>query len=107
MAMERRSPPNLGLLITSTVRSESRNIISGIQYDTDIPYPVSHYAEGSLMPILIQRMIFDLVPQRSPFLIRPIVRKVFDQLIKLLVEPEIKKNLTMVCDDELEDLFIY
>lgn len=49
------------------------------------------------MPILIQRMIFDYVPKNAPFWIRPTVRTVFDQLKKLLVEPEIKKNLTMVC----------
>ena len=49
------------------------------------------------MPILIQRMIFDYVPKNAPFWIRPIVRTVFDQLQTLLVEPEIKKNLKMVC----------
>jgi len=56
----------------------------------------SHYAEGTLMPIFIQRMIFDFVPKNAPFLIRPIVKMVFGQLITLLVEPEIKKNLTMI-----------
>lgn len=56
----------------------------------------SHYAEGSLMPILIQRLIFEHVPKNSPFWIRPIVNRVFTQLNKLLVEPEIKKNLTMI-----------
>jgi len=56
----------------------------------------SHYAEGSLMPILIQRLIFENVPKNSPFWIRPIVNQVFTQLNKLLVEPEIKKNLMMI-----------
>jgi len=56
----------------------------------------SHYAEGSLMPILVQRIIFDYVPKSAPFLIRPILNRVFAQLNKLLVEPEIKKNLTMI-----------
>lgn len=49
------------------------------------------------MPILVQKIIFDAVPKRAPFLIRPILNRVFTQLKKLLVEPEIKKNLTMVC----------
>lgn len=49
------------------------------------------------MPILIQRMIFDYVPKNAPFWIRPIVKTVFDQLKSLLVAPEIKKNITMVC----------
>ena len=58
------------------------------------------------MPILFQRMIFDLVPKNSPFLIRPIVKMVFNQLKTLLVEPEIKKNLAMVCGGS-SFLFIY
>jgi len=56
----------------------------------------SHYAEGTLMPILIQGMIFDFILKNAPFWIRPIIRKVFDQVKKILVEPEIKKNLTMI-----------
>jgi len=56
----------------------------------------AHYAEGSLMPVLVQKIIFDMVPKRAPFLVRPIVNKVFAQLNKLLVEPEIKKHLTMI-----------
>jgi hypothetical protein len=98
MAMERRFSPSLGLLITFTVRSGT-SYRAQYDSDTDIHIPVSHYAEGTLMPILIQRMIFDYVPKNAPFWIRPIVRTVFDQLKKLLVEPEIKKNLKMVCGD--------
>jgi len=60
-------------------------------------YLVAHYAEGSLMPILIQSIIFDHIPKNAPFWIRPILNRVFAQLNKLLVEPEIKKHVTMVC----------
>jgi len=56
----------------------------------------SHYAEGTLMPILIQRMIFNFAPKNAPLSIRPVVKTVFDQLKTLLVAPEIKKNLTMI-----------
>ena len=49
------------------------------------------------MPILIQRMIFNFAPQNAPLSIRPVVKTVFEQLKTLLVIPEIKKNLTMVC----------
>jgi len=48
------------------------------------------------MPILIQKYIFTLVPQQSPFFIRPIASLIFGQLEKLLSAPEIKKNLAMV-----------
>jgi len=56
----------------------------------------AHYAEGSLMPVLVQKIIFDMIPKKSPFFVRPIVSVVFAQLNKLLVDPEIKKHLTMI-----------
>jgi len=56
----------------------------------------SHYAEGTLMPVLFQRMIFEYVPKNSPFWIRPIIRPVFNQLEELLVKPEIKNNLALI-----------
>ncbi|TFK41552.1 thioredoxin-like protein [Crucibulum laeve] len=56
----------------------------------------THYAEGSLMPILVQKYIFDLIPKNTPFYIRPIVNMVFSQLDRQLVQPEIKKNLEYV-----------
>ena len=53
------------------------------------------------MPILVQRMIFNnmlnYVPKSTPLSVRPTVGKVSDQLKKLLVEPDLKKNLMMVC----------
>ena len=49
------------------------------------------------MPVLFQRMVFEYVPKNSPFWIRPIIRPVFNQLHELLVKPEIKNNLAMVC----------
>ncbi|KAF8804733.1 thioredoxin-like protein [Phlegmacium glaucopus] len=56
----------------------------------------AHYAEGSLMPILVQSIIFEHIPKNAPFWIRPILTRVFAQLIKLMVEPEIKKHATMI-----------
>ncbi|KAF8956330.1 thioredoxin-like protein [Flammula alnicola] len=56
----------------------------------------SHYAEGSLMPVIVQKITFDLIPKRSPFLIRPFVNMIFSQLNKQLVQPEMEKHLTMI-----------
>ncbi|KDR68456.1 hypothetical protein GALMADRAFT_257189 [Galerina marginata CBS 339.88] len=56
----------------------------------------SHYAEGSFMPVLIQKYIFDAVPKKSPFFIRPIANMIFGQLDKLLVIPEMTKHLAMI-----------
>ncbi|PPQ82930.1 hypothetical protein CVT26_005037 [Gymnopilus dilepis] len=56
----------------------------------------SHYAEGSLMPILVQKLIFDLVPKNSPFLLRPLVKSIFGKLDNLLVQSELKKHFAMI-----------
>jgi glutathione S-transferase len=56
----------------------------------------THYAEGSFMPILFNKYLFDLVPKNSPFFIRPIAKMIFGQLNAQLVEPELKKHLTMI-----------
>ncbi|EDR09487.1 uncharacterized protein LACBIDRAFT_319137 [Laccaria bicolor S238N-H82] len=56
----------------------------------------SHYAEGSFMPVLVQKLIFDIVPQRSPFYIRPFASMIFGQLNKQLVQPEITKHVALI-----------
>lgn len=48
------------------------------------------------MPIIVQGYIFDLVPKKSPFYIRPILNAIFGQMTKRMVQPQIKKHLSMV-----------
>lgn len=48
------------------------------------------------MPLAVNKLVFSIVPGRSPFLIRPIVRTVFDQLTNRLVNPQLKRNLDLV-----------
>ncbi|KAJ4468851.1 thioredoxin-like protein [Lentinula aciculospora] len=55
-----------------------------------------HYAEGTLMPILVQKLIFSLVPARSPWVIRWFLKVVFNELSRQIVEPELKKNIDMI-----------
>ncbi|KAJ3872941.1 thioredoxin-like protein [Lentinula edodes] len=55
-----------------------------------------HYAEGSLMPILVQKLIFSLIPARSPWLIRWFFNFIFNELARQIVEPELKKSVDMV-----------
>ncbi|KAK0192304.1 thioredoxin-like protein [Armillaria mellea] len=52
----------------------------------------THYAEGSLMPVLVMGLIFRFVPQQSPWFLRPFMRFIFSQLEKLLVKPELAKH---------------
>lgn len=50
----------------------------------------SHYPEGTVMPVLSQKLIFTLVPKRAPFFLRPVVKMIFGMLLNTLVEPRLK-----------------
>ncbi|KAF5390097.1 hypothetical protein D9757_003872 [Collybiopsis confluens] len=60
-----------------------------------------HYAEGTLMPILVNKLIFSLVPTYAPWFIRWFVKMIFNQVSQMVVEPELKKNINMI-DTHLE-----
>ena len=94
-------PPDSGFI--DNLYCEIRNIIFKLNMTRILIYilyilpPVSHYAEGTLMPILTQGLIFDNVSKKAPFWARPIIRSVLNPVKELLVNSEIKKNLAMVC----------
>lgn len=52
-----------------------------------------HYAEGSAMPLLLQKLLFTLAPKRAPGLLRPFVRPVFDRMLATLVDPQLKQHI--------------
>jgi glutathione S-transferase len=52
-----------------------------------------HYAEGSAMPPLVQKLIFSLLPKGSPLLIRPIARKIANQVMDRLINPQLKRHM--------------
>ena len=53
-----------------------------------------HYAEGSLMPPLLLKLVFTRVPQAPmPALVRPVVRRIADGVREQFVEPQIKLHL--------------
>lgn len=52
-----------------------------------------HYAEGSAMSPLLLKLLFSLMPQRSPALMRPIVRKVCDTALTTLVTPQLRTHM--------------
>jgi len=56
----------------------------------------THYAEGSLMPVLTNKFIFSLVPQRAPALMRPLIKPTFSMLNKKLVLPQIKSHCEFI-----------
>ena len=52
-----------------------------------------HYAEGSAMPPLLLKLLFTLMPKRAPALLRPLVRKVSNQVLTALVNPQLKQHM--------------
>ena len=56
-----------------------------------------HYAEGSAMPPLLLKLVFDRVETSpAPFFVRPILRQVAGRVKSTFVEPQIKLHLDYV-----------
>ncbi|AKS41163.1 glutathione S-transferase family protein [Wenzhouxiangella marina] len=55
-----------------------------------------HYAEGSLMPPLLLRLVFDMVSTRSPLLIKPLAKGISAQVGKAFINPQIRTHLDFV-----------
>jgi len=56
----------------------------------------THYAEGTFMPVIVYKTIFAIIPQRVPGLLRPLIKPVFTNINKKLVEPELKANCELI-----------
>ena len=53
-----------------------------------------HFAEGSAMPPLLMKLIFDRIKSAPmPFFIRPIARKIADRALSSFVVPNLERNL--------------
>ncbi|GJJ10257.1 hypothetical protein Clacol_004483 [Clathrus columnatus] len=61
---------------------------------TDLYY--THYSEGSLMPLLVNKIIFSIIPQKSPIFVRPLLKSVFQKVEKVLLHPELKKHIELI-----------
>ena len=49
----------------------------------------SHYTEGTLMPLLVNLYIYNLIPQQVPWILRPVFRFVFGALSSKMIEPRL------------------
>ncbi len=52
-----------------------------------------HYAEGSAMTPLLLKLVFDVMPRRSPGLMRPLVNAVAGRAKAGFVEPQLKAHM--------------
>ena len=59
-----------------------------------------HYAEGSLMPLLLMKLIFSRIPGRLPFFMRPVGRAIAAGANTTLLDPQIGSHF-MFLESEL------
>jgi glutathione S-transferase len=52
-----------------------------------------HFAEGSLMPPLVMKLVFDRVESGSPWLVKPIAGAIASKVKGLVVTPNLKRDL--------------
>ena len=57
-----------------------------------------HYAEGSLMPFLVMKLVFNKIRTDAPFLVRPIARAIAGQVGKQFLDPNIAAHLAFLAD---------
>jgi glutathione S-transferase len=55
-----------------------------------------HFAEGSAMPPLVTSLIFDEIPKRAPFLVRPIAAAISQTVQTGFLKPQIAKQLDLM-----------
>ncbi|TXH03229.1 MAG: glutathione S-transferase [Nevskiaceae bacterium] len=51
-----------------------------------------HYAEGSAMPLLVMKLIFSVIPQRTPMLVRPVASAIVANVMKSFIGPNLKTH---------------
>jgi glutathione S-transferase len=52
-----------------------------------------HYAEGSAMPPLLLKLIFDRIPQGAPWLIRPVANRIVGAVMTRFIGPQLALHL--------------
>lgn len=52
-----------------------------------------HYAEGSLMPLLVMQLVMNNVPQHVPFLVKPVAKKITSGVKAGFIQPRLKDHI--------------
>jgi len=55
-----------------------------------------HYAEGSLMPLLLMKLVFGRLPTRVPFFMRPVARAISSGADKTLLGPQLANHFAFL-----------
>ncbi|SER97297.1 glutathione S-transferase [Vreelandella subterranea] len=57
-----------------------------------------HYAEGSLMPLLVMHLVFGQLPKRAPWLVKPIANGITQTVNRTFLHPQINQHLRFIDD---------
>ena len=57
-----------------------------------------HYAEGSLMPLLLMKLVFNKVKTDAPFLVRPIAKTIAGTVGRKFLDPNIATHLAFLAE---------
>ncbi|MBH1969760.1 glutathione S-transferase [Moraxellaceae bacterium AER2_44_116] len=58
-----------------------------------------HFAEGSLMPPFVMKLVFDKVRSAPvPFFLKPVTKGIADKVMSSFIEPNIRNNMTFIND---------
>src|SRR5215510_1009006 len=57
-----------------------------------------HYAEGSLMPFLVMKLVFNKVKAEAPFLVRPIAKGISGMVSSRFLDPNLKAHVAFLAD---------
>ncbi|KPQ25219.1 MAG: glutathione S-transferase [Halomonas sp. HL-48] len=57
-----------------------------------------HYAEGSLMPLLVMKLVFGQLPKRAPWLVKPIAKGITQTVNSSFLDPQINRHLRFIDD---------
>lgn len=56
-----------------------------------------HYAEGSLMPLLVMTLVFRRIPKGPmPFFIRPVAKAISKKVIRTYIQPQLDDHLVLL-----------
>jgi glutathione S-transferase len=55
-----------------------------------------HYAEGSLMPLLVMKLIFSRIPAQVPTLMRPVARMIASGVDRIRLKPQLAMHLAFL-----------
>ncbi|WP_311951039.1 glutathione S-transferase [Halomonas piscis] len=55
-----------------------------------------HYAEGSLMPLLVMRLVFGQLPAQSPWPVRPVAKGIDKAVNQRFLGPRLERHLALI-----------